>query len=708
MNGLWPVFGVGGAAQAVAWALVHFLWQGALVALALAGALALGRGWSGRLRYALSAGAMLAMLVLPVATAVTLSSERPTGSLTSANGSSFLSPLSLRGSGREMEERPGVRALFGTAGPRARLETRLGPRLEPILPAVFSAWVLGVVLLSVYHLGGWFQARRLTRRDARPAAAAWTVRLGELRQRLGILRTVKLLESARVAVPSVVGWLRPVILVPASVFSGLSPQQLEAVLAHELAHVRRHDYLINLLQTAVETLLFYHPAVWWASRQVRIERESCCDDLALAVCGDRVGYARALAALEGLRAPAPRLAMAALGGGGSLLARIRRIVGAPPPPAGRSDAWLTGAVAVLTLFASLAVQRTSVSAEPAVPVTAPVQMAAAQPARPPAPPAPAPPALPAARPAPPAPPAPPPPAPPAPPAPAAPALASVSTNRGTWKAERRKDGIQLDMEIREDGPHGHHHMQESDLYPEKDFTGLGSGSGFELRRAAGTFHFTGRFDGGHGEGTFTFQGNPGYVKEMASLGYTVKEDNLLQLALFDVSPQFVHDLGSLGYTRVPFDRLIQFRIHGVSTDFIRALNAAGYRNVPPDRLVQFRIHGVKPELIQALNGLGLKNPAPEELINLQIHGASPDYIRAMAAEGYKGLTAEDLVRFRIHGVTPEYVRELAAAGYRNVNAEDLVRFRIHGVTADFIRDQERKGRRNLSPDELVDLRIHSR
>jgi beta-lactamase regulating signal transducer with metallopeptidase domain len=542
-----------------------------------------------------------------------------------------------------------VRALFGA-------------HLEPWLPAVFSVWVLGVVLLSIYHLGGWFQARRLTRRDARPAAPVWAARLAELRERFGIGRAVALLESARVAVPAVVGWLRPVILVPASAFSGLAPQQLEAVLAHELAHVRRHDYLINLLQTAVETLLFYHPAVWWASRQVRIERESCCDDLALAVCGDRVGYARALAALEGLRAPSapPRLALAATGG--SLLARIRRIVGAPAPVSDRSSAWLTAAVAVLSLFASVAVQHSGAAAA--------------------APPAPAPPP---------------------------PPLSSVSANHGTWRAERKRDGVQLEMEIHEKTATGHHDMEESNRFPEKELIGFGSSpqTRFELRRAAGTFHYEGRFDGTKGSGTFTFEGNPGYVREMASLGYEVKSESLLQLALFDISPSFVHELSSLGYAKVPLERLIDFRIHGVSADFIRGLNDAGYRDVAPERLVDFRIHGVKPELIRALKELGLRDLNAEDLINLQIHGASPEYVRAMAAVGYSGLTAEDLVNFRIHGVTPDYVRDLAATGYRNVKADDLVSFRIHGVTAAFIRDQEKKGRKNLSPEELIDLKIHS-
>jgi Zn-dependent protease with chaperone function len=147
--------------------------------------------------------------------------------------------------------------------------------------------------------------------------------------RLGVTRPVRVLQSAIVQVPAVIGWLRPVVLLPASALTGLTPLQLDALLAHELAHVRRCDYLVNLVQSMIETLLFYHPAVWWVSRRVRQEREHCCDDLAVSVCGDAFAYARALVGMEGLRAPAPSFAMAA--GGGSLLDRIRRLV-APVTP----------------------------------------------------------------------------------------------------------------------------------------------------------------------------------------------------------------------------------------------------------------------------------------------------------------------------------------------------------------------------------------
>ena len=131
-----------------------------------------------------------------------------------------------------------------------------------------------------------------------------------------------------------------------SALAGLSPSHFEAILAHELAHVRRRDYLVNIVQRVVETLLFYHPAVWWVSGWIRREREHCCDELAASVCGDRVGYARALRALEELRVHAPALAMGA--GGGELLVRIRRLVDRTPVPA---PGWPGGVAMIVPLVA---------------------------------------------------------------------------------------------------------------------------------------------------------------------------------------------------------------------------------------------------------------------------------------------------------------------------------------------------------------------
>jgi beta-lactamase regulating signal transducer with metallopeptidase domain len=321
MNGIEALWSLP-LARPVAWALAHFLWQGALVGVLLSGILVLLEGKSASLRYAVSVGALAILLALPVATTVWLMWTEKVRMATT-----LVSPDS-------------VASLF------SRMLVSLKPvkPSQKILPWFLAFWTLGVAILSVYNLGGWLHVRRLRSRGTRPLPESWEKVADSLRRRLGIARAVEILETSVLAVPAVIGWLRPVILVPASALTGLTPRQFEAILAHELAHIRRHDYLVNLLQTAVETLLFYHPVVWWVSRVIRREREHCCDDLAVALCGDRIDYARALAELEGLRAAPPRFVMAATNG--PLLVRVRRIAGLPSEP---SHSWLAGVLALSLL-----------------------------------------------------------------------------------------------------------------------------------------------------------------------------------------------------------------------------------------------------------------------------------------------------------------------------------------------------------------------
>ncbi len=223
--------------------------------------------------------------------------------------------------------------------------------LEGHLAWVAAGWVLGVCLLSMRLLLGWVAIERLKRVGVRPVGGDLRTRLDDLARRMRIDRVVGLLESALAEVPTVIGWLKPVVLLPARACTGLSAEQIEAILAHELAHVKRFDHVINFLQVVIETLLFYHPAVWWLSRAIRREREECCDDLAVSLCGDRFVYARALTAMESLRGRAPGLAMAAGSRGSLLRRRILRLLGVPHEPAPTAARWLAAAVALGLMIA---------------------------------------------------------------------------------------------------------------------------------------------------------------------------------------------------------------------------------------------------------------------------------------------------------------------------------------------------------------------
>ena len=185
-------------------------------------------------------------------------------------------------------------------------------------------WFLGVLVFAVRLI--WISGYVAGLRRAGEAAKGPLVdSIAQLARRMSINEPVQVVISRLKDTPCAVDWLRPVILLPAATLLSLSIEQLETVLAHELAHIRRRDYLVNLLQTPSETLLFYHPAIWWVSAHIRHERELCCDDVVVATCGDAIGYARALTKLERLRMVAPELAMSSRGG--SLLYRIQRLTG---------------------------------------------------------------------------------------------------------------------------------------------------------------------------------------------------------------------------------------------------------------------------------------------------------------------------------------------------------------------------------------------
>lgn len=298
-------------ADALGRALVHLVWQASAVALLLAGALAAMRRAGSDARYAVSCIALALTVALPVATAYVTYDPAPSHAAATALAPSAALPAA---------------GMLETPADSGLLRAAAALPLDPALPWIVLAWLAGVTLLSARIGVALVSARRLADSGIDTLPREWRATLARLTEAMGIARAVRLLESSRVDVPTVVGWLRPVILVPASALTGLTPQQLETVLAHELAHIRRHDFVVNLAQTVVETLFFYHPAVWWISGRIRAEREHCCDDAAVALCGDALGYARALATLEEMRsARVPATALASTGG--SLLQRVRRLVG---------------------------------------------------------------------------------------------------------------------------------------------------------------------------------------------------------------------------------------------------------------------------------------------------------------------------------------------------------------------------------------------
>ena len=321
-------------------ALVDFVWQGALVALALLAALHTVGRRSAQARYGLCLLALATLMALPV---LTTASRFEIEDLLRRAGVSGRSITVITDTGKGLR----VEAMIRSAAAPSTIST-LQPWILPI-------WSLGVLLLSLRLVAGGLEVRAL-RRSITAADDVLRDRLAGLAARMGLRRAVQIATSARADGPSVIGWLRPLILLPPATWIGLTPAQLDAVLAHEIAHIRRHDYLVNIVQMVAETLLFYHPAVWWVSQRLRIERELCCDDEAVRVSGDAAAYAKALVTMAKLQVPA----MAMGSTGGSLTDRVRRLLGAGRPESNRSAALGVLALAVMfvtTSFASVSAQR---------------------------------------------------------------------------------------------------------------------------------------------------------------------------------------------------------------------------------------------------------------------------------------------------------------------------------------------------------------
>ena len=496
------------ACRALGWALLHFLWQGTLAALVLAACNLALRDAPARVRYGLSCLFLVLLLALPLLTFTAALVHAPA---LPAQASFAAGTLAA--------------ATTATLPPvQAATRPSLEDSLTPLLPWIVALWIAGVVILSMRWIGAWTYLRRLRRTASLPVPPEWERALRELVRRAAVSVPVRLSLHRGAQVPCVIGWLRPVILMPAASLAGLDWRALEALLAHELAHIRRHDYFVNLLQTTVDTLLFYHPAVWWVSRQIRIERENCCDDLAAQICGDRLTYARALADLEQIRAADPAFAMSARGG--SLIHRIQRLLNAGGAEKS-GPTWLPALAGAAVIACMAMALHTPVHAERTPPAAAPAAQDAPEP--------------PAAQP-----------------------------------------------------------------------------------------------------------------------------------------PQ--------------------------SRDFLTGITAAGFRNLTVDELIDLKIHGVTPEFAVAVKQAGYAHVTARELVEMAIHGVDMDFMRAMKAGGLNNLSVDDLVSLRIHGVTPDYLAELKGAGYRDLSADEYQQLRIHGVDGAFIRHLSDSGMRNQSVEQLLRLK----
>jgi bla regulator protein blaR1 len=326
--------------QALGWTILHSLWQGAMVAVLLAISLIIMRRNSSNARYVVAISSLGTLLLVSIVTFLSYYQAQPVVPAKQAG-----LPLVWELGKAVLQDAPQVKAdnwqdYFSV----------FAYYFDEHLPLIVSAWLLGIAILMLRFLGGIAYLQRLKHYKTQAAAAFWQGTTNYLARQMKLKKTVLLLESAVAKVPMVIGWLKPVILLPIGTLNGLTARQVEIILAHELAHVYRHDYLINIGQSLVEIALFFNPFVWWISASIREERENCCDDLAIRVTNeDQFAFAQTLVSLEEMRWQAIGLVPAFLGDKGSLLNRIKRLAQKNTPNSTFSEGFISALLLVFCL-----------------------------------------------------------------------------------------------------------------------------------------------------------------------------------------------------------------------------------------------------------------------------------------------------------------------------------------------------------------------
>jgi beta-lactamase regulating signal transducer with metallopeptidase domain len=643
MNGIGTILG-STIAQAIGWALLHLLWQGLLVAAILAATLALLSKQSANARYLASCGALALVVALGAATTYRIyDGDRESGAGSRSDVSVSAGSLSTVSA---------EQASSDTRPPAPDTLAAVAAFTKSHLPQIVLVWLTGVLFLSVRLLFGWLRAHSIAKRNASDAAPEWQRAASRLAHALKLRRAVQLLESAAVEVPTVIGWLRPVVLLPAATLTGLSTEQMEMILAHELAHVRRNDFFVNLMQAVVETLLFYHPAVWWISHRIRVEREHCCDDVAVAVSGKPLVYARALTRLEELRVDDAQAFVAA--NGGSLIGRIRRLAGGRAESPNAPSRFVAGA-ALLTVLVALVIA-------PSLPLRGQQQKAEAPAPKPQTTvevkadttdvdedvaPTPTPD---------------PPDAPPAPVAPRAP-MAGVREGIAGGIAGGIADGV-------------------ADGVIDGVMSNVAPAIALAAPRAAISVAprvmMTPR--------PVTVNIAPmAAMRMLAKLdAYNLETPEPPEAPATPRASRKHRHIGEGG--KLTVDDLIELRAAGVTPAYIETMRGAGLGELSLDEIAEMRTVGVTPEYIRGLRDAGIKFEGVRQITELRAFGVTAEYASQLRAAGYANLSAKELGNLRAMGVTAAYIKQLADAGYTNLSVKDLVRMAAMGVNADFIRD----------------------
>jgi len=529
-------------------------------------------------------------------------------------------------------------------------------RMTPLV-ALAAVYVAGLLLLLARLALEPLALRRITSAAAEPVDAEWRVALDECVRQIGVRQPVRVLRSTRELMPFTFGTIAPAIVVPAS-SNEWTGDRRRAVLLHELAHVARHDCLLQRLTALACAFYWPHPGVWWGARRLRIEGEQACDDRVIGAGADANDYASHL--LELARslgaAPAPSTALG-MARARQLERRLLAVLDAARVRGAVGGRGVAMAAAVAVAFLVL------VAALRAAVLPAGFTIAADSPS------------------------------------------SSVEQDlAGTWELRRTQDPRTVRITVlTAQGTHGRTvSLDRLAGLPVDRISAPNATVHVPIRRDAGTFTVDGVCRAGLCSGTYRFDPDPAFADALVKrrIGRPTPQEQFA-LAFADIGTQYIDTLGTAGYARPDVRLLVRAAQHGVDLEYLRTMTGLNYRLGTLDRLIVLRDHGVDPEYVRGMAANGVSGLSADDLVRTRDHGVDPDYIKGLTANGVPRLTLDQLVKARDHGVDAQYLRGMTEAGYTGIAIGDLIRMRDHGVDPEYVKRLQRDGVSCLSVDEII-------
>lgn len=658
-----------GVMRALGWTLLHFLWQG--LALAALGSAIMAAFRSSSVRYLVGLATLLLMFAAPVVTFLLF--LHPTHE--TREDETWEAVAAPR---TEMAVSPDMVAVVQPV-PSGEQARSVSSRTIPagVLVWLVQLWFLGVALFSLRAAGGFLLIERLRRKQAVPMNATLRERCLALQRRLGLDRVVRYCECQWLEVPAVIGWVRPMVLVPVTALTGLSEEQLEAVIVHELAHVKRWDSVVNLLQIVVETLLFYHPAVWWMNRRIRAERENCCDDAAISICGDRLQYARALTLLAERRSM-PSLALAA--NGSPLAVRVARLLGLGKferriRSAGivASGLCLSAALMAGNAFLGIAHAASDAASKPS-PASDSVLNSKA-------------------------------------PNSSTNLLANKDVQSGVQKTDVQNEvlagSVAPDAASSRPPIPVAPQTAESRVEAEVSHESQASNQQDSNNQNGKTSYIEGLKSVGLNDLSvdqlvaMKIQGvTPDYVRGLQQQGMHPDANQLIGMKIQGVSPEYIRDMRAATGADLTAEQIVGMKIHGVTPDYVREARQAD-PHLSVAQLMGMKIQGVTSEYVKEMQGLNLHTDG-NGLIGMKIQGVTPEYVRDIRATGLDP-SVEQLIGMRIQKVTPAFIKALQSFGLK-LKADEVIAAKIMGITPEFIEKARSHGFKDLDLNKLIALK----